>query len=111
MIKRLLKLAVFTVALGAVLWVLRENLLPMPQVPQEPPPHFRSSPPPPPAERPDDLQAVKGIGPVYAAALTDLHITSFAQLAAADPSRIAAALDVSTARVDEWIEQAKQHLD
>lgn len=56
----------------------------------------------------DDLQRVKGIGPVYAGRLAEKGITSFAALAAADSSTVAAALDVAEEAVDDWKQQAAE---
>ena len=55
---------------------------------------------------PDDLTAIKGIGPVFAARLTEVGITSFRTLANADPHVIASATKASPAAVEEWITQA-----
>ncbi len=65
----------------------------------------------PPSEPPDDLEQIRGIGPVLKRRLNDLGITTFAQIAAfseADLERIDAVLD-SKGRIarEEWVEQAK----
>lgn len=54
----------------------------------------------------DDLKRVKGIGPVYAKKLAQQGITSFADLAAADPVALAADLEISEARASDWLTQA-----
>ncbi len=60
------------------------------------------------AAEPDDLTAIKGIGPKYARALNEIGITTFAQLAQEDPESLAAKLGVaeSVIRRQDWIGQA-----
>jgi predicted flap endonuclease-1-like 5' DNA nuclease len=58
----------------------------------------------------DDLAAIKGIGPKYAAQLSAAGITSFAALAAADPQRLRQIINAPKWRqVDyaEWVAEAK----
>ena len=58
----------------------------------------------------DDLGAIKGIGPKYAAQLSAAGITSFAALAAADPQRLRAIINAPGWRqVDypAWVAEAK----
>ena len=87
--------------------------IPTPPVPAEP------APMPAPASAPpgvdagpqatDDLTAINGIGPAYASALNAIGITTYAQLAQADPDALAAQIDRVTAeriRRDDWIGQA-----
>lgn len=69
------------------------------------------------AERvdPDDLQAIKGIGPKIAEILASLGVTSLhdiAELTAADVDRIGRHLPVYGGRIrdDRWVEQAKELL-
>jgi predicted flap endonuclease-1-like 5' DNA nuclease len=91
---------------SAIVWLTREHLLPAPHVPHEPPPHFRSTPPAPePAT--DDLTSIKGIGPVYAARLADIGITTFQNLAAADQHTITEATNASASAIAQWISQAQ----
>jgi predicted flap endonuclease-1-like 5' DNA nuclease len=58
---------------------------------------------------PDDLTAINGIGPVFAARLHKGRIRTYAQLAAMDAERIAEIAGVPAARVTsaDWIGQAK----
>jgi len=61
--------------------------------------------------RPDDLRRIEGIGPKLAAALTAAGITTYAQLADADPKRLVATLREQGMRfapsLDTWIAQAR----
>ncbi|WP_238477375.1 helix-hairpin-helix domain-containing protein [Natranaeroarchaeum sulfidigenes] len=54
-----------------------------------------------------ELEDIKGIGPAYAERLADVGVESIADLAAADPSAIAAESDLAESRVENWVEQAK----
>lgn len=56
---------------------------------------------------PDDLTVVDGIGPVYAARLSDAGLLGLAALAAADPEQVASAAGVSPSVAAGWIDQAK----
>jgi len=60
---------------------------------------------PAPAE-PEDLAEVRGIGPVYRARLARIGVTTFAQLADADPDAVVAATGVPPGRAADWIAQA-----
>lgn len=68
-----------------------------------------------PAEEPDDLELIKGIGPVLKERLNKLGITTFAQIAAfteEDLARIDEVLDFKGRIVRErWIEQAQELRD
>ena len=104
MISKIFRLAVITAALCVIVWLTREHLLPTPHVSHEPPPHYRSTPPPP---EPDDLTAVKGIGPVYANKLHATGVTTFRALAEANPQVLAEELGVAADMVSGWIGQAQ----
>lgn len=54
----------------------------------------------------DDLTAIKGIGAVRQADLNAMGITSYAQLAGADPEALAVTMEVSRAVIDGWIAAA-----
>jgi len=58
----------------------------------------------------DDLTAIKGIGPKVAETLRGLGITSFSDLAEADPADLAAKVNqrpVTAKRVQDWIAEAR----
>lgn len=111
--KKLVRIVGLTVAIGVVLWLTRERLLPAPHVSGEPAPPFRSTPPaptPPPAVEPDDLRAIKGIGPVLATRLTKSGVATIRALADADAAAVSESLGVAASRVDDWIAQARRRL-
>lgn len=117
MFGKLLRFAGIIALVTAIVWLTREHLLPTPQVSHEPPPHYRSTPPPPeenaapteetPGGTPDDLTAIKGIGPVFAAKFEEMGITSFGELAEQDPQTVADAIGTSTNTAHDWITQAQ----
>ena len=75
-------------------WVAKPSLKAVPDVPDRP------------AETAgDDLTDIKGVGPKYARQLSELGIATFADLAQADPTTLAAAFD-ARADVADWIAQA-----
>jgi predicted flap endonuclease-1-like 5' DNA nuclease len=92
---------------AVAIYLLRDRLLPPPVIEPAPAP-IRGTAPPPTAATADDLTAVAGIGPVYAARLVDSGISSFRQLASADPERIATAAGVRPDAVADWIAQAER---
>lgn len=106
MISKLFRLAATVALLAAIVWLTREHLLPTPHVSHETPPHYRSTPPPP-EEEPDDLTAVKGIGPVYASKLNGMGLSTFRALAEIDAHTVAEGLGVSPDAVTDWIAQAR----
>ena len=58
----------------------------------------------------DDLQIIEGIGPKIASILKAVGVTSFAQLAAMEPSEISAILQAANLRLADpqtWPEQAR----
>jgi predicted flap endonuclease-1-like 5' DNA nuclease len=63
---------------------------------------------------PDDLTVIKGIGPAVQNKLRALGITTFADLAAADPDRLLAQLKgsqpLTLGRVRHWTEAARQRV-
>jgi len=57
---------------------------------------------------PESVEVIKGIGPAYAERLSNAGVDSVADLAAADVSELAAAVDLSETRVGRWIERAQE---
>jgi predicted flap endonuclease-1-like 5' DNA nuclease len=67
------------------------------------PPSFRTEPPPKPP-----VDAIEGIGPVFADRLTKAGLSTVEALAEASPDRVAEAAGVSAARARNWIDLAKK---
>ena len=61
---------------------------------------------PEPEAAPDDLTVIKGIGPVRSGHLADEGITTFADLAAADPTTLAEQFDVGETAAAAWVAEA-----
>lgn len=62
-----------------------------------------------PAAAKDDLTEIKGIGPVFARRLTDVGITTFADLAQASPDHLREVTQATAvANPEEWIAQARE---
>lgn len=55
----------------------------------------------------ESVEVIKGIGPAYAERLANAGIDSVADLAAADVTALAEAVDLSEKRVGRWIERAQ----
>ena len=65
----------------------------------------------PPETEADDLTSIHGIGPAIARKLDALGVKTFADLAAADPDDLTAKIakrPVTSARVREWVDEAKK---
>lgn len=111
--RRLARVVSILAGIGAVIWAMRERFISI-AAPREPePPSFRvvtapSEPPRPP--NPDDLTEVNGIGPVFNRKLMEGGVSTFAELAGADPERVAELTGVTESRAKDWIEQASSHV-
>lgn len=55
-----------------------------------------------------ELEAVSGIGPSYADRLVDVGVETLPELARADADELGDETDISTRRIENWIEQARQ---
>jgi large subunit ribosomal protein L21 len=127
--KKLIRVLGVIAGVAAVVWLTRDRLLPTPKVSSEQPPPFRhheptqaadagpapdeapAPEPPEPAATPDDLTVIKGIGPVRSGHLAEEGITTFADLAAADPSSLAEQFDVAETAAAEWVADAAARAD
>ncbi|HSR45276.1 MAG TPA: helix-hairpin-helix domain-containing protein [Acidimicrobiia bacterium] len=122
--KRLVRLMSFAAAVAAIIWAMRDRFISL-ALPREPEPPVLRHPEDHPRvpHRPhqaahedleplvkDDLQEIKGIGPVFAAKLADLGITSFADLAAGSIDELASGLDTTETRISDWMAQARQRI-
>lgn len=97
--KRLAKVVGILGALAAVVWAMRDRFISV-AISREPePPAFRATPGVP-------VEAIDGIGPVFAKRLTAAGIGTVARLAAASSDAVAEAAGVSSARARSWIDQA-----
>jgi hypothetical protein len=124
LMKKLLRFLLLAAVVAAVVWATRERMLPKPPPPDHHPPPFRKPSQPgteptvatasddrkPAPGTPDELQRVKGIGPVYEGKLLDLGIRTFSQLVGSDSDHIAAELDVQVVTVVDWKTQATEFL-
>ena len=64
--------------------------------------------------RPDDLEEIDGIGPVYAASLSEAGIENFADLAAATPEDLRAAIGAEawqTTDTESWVAEAQRRIN
>ncbi len=79
-----------------------------PAAPVDAPPSSANAPKPAKAATPDDLTAIKGIGPVFAKRLNEAGITTFAGLAAASADQLRQITNATAvANPEEWIAQAR----
>lgn len=90
---------------------MRDRLISV-AVSREPqPPAFRVPEPRPEPSEPETatptITEVKGIGPVYATRLAAAGFNSVADLALADPERLADAAQVPVARANGWVDAAR----
>ena len=120
--KRIARIGGVIAGLGAgvvaALWLLKDKIAGPPPAPvaSSDVPRFRVAPAPPvpepagapaPDEPADELTDIRGIGPVYAARLAEIGITSFAGLAAAAAEDVAERIDAAPSQVEDWIGQAR----
>ncbi|MGA7097173.1 MAG: helix-hairpin-helix domain-containing protein [Acidimicrobiia bacterium] len=102
--KRLAKVIGFIGGIVALAWAMRDRFISV-AVSREPqPPAFRS---PAATEQTIPLDAVEGIGPVFAGRLRAAGISDAGRLAQASPDSVAESASVSAARARTWIERAR----
>lgn len=106
--KTFLRITGVLIGLGAAAWAMRHKLLPPPAIPEGPPPQFRTpaKPSTPKAAEPDDLTAVKGIGPARAERLNAAGYETIAALITAGPDAVGDAAGVSTETAAKWLMSA-----
>ena len=104
-----------------MLWFMRDRLISLTAAREPQPPQFRrvQAQHTEPATRPaspgelapaDDLQEIRGIGPVYEQALRAYGVRTFEQLAEIDAADLAEHLGVPVSKVADWAQQAKTRL-
>ena len=103
MIKKLAKVVGFVGGVAAVVWAMRERFVSVATSREPVPPTFRTGS----SDDSAPVDAVDGIGPVFAQRLTAEGLGTVAGLAEASPDAVAEAAGVSAARARSWIEQAK----
>ena len=102
--KKLVKLIGFAGAAAAVIWAMRDRFISV-AVSREPePPLFRATSPAAPTK---GIDAIDGIGPVFASRLRAAGLETVGHLAAASLDTVAESAQVSSARARSWIEQAQ----
>lgn len=102
MVKKLVKAAALVAAIGVILWAMRDRFISIATSREPEQPTFRT-------HGGVGVDAVDGIGPVFAQRLTSAGIADIDQLAAASPDSVAEAAGVSVARARSWIDQARDH--
>lgn len=102
--KKTAKLLGFLGGALALLWAMRDRFISVATSREPESPHFRAvtrtgvgAP---------GVDAIDGIGPVFAARLSEAGLGTVEELAKAPPDRVAEAAGVSAARARSWIEQA-----
>ena len=102
--RKLARVIGFVGAAVAVIWAMRDRFISV-AVSREPEtPSFRAAKP---AQPSTEINAVEGIGPVFASRLQAAGLKTVSDLAAASPDTVAEAASVSAARARSWIEQAR----
>lgn len=102
--KTLAKVVGFVGGAIAVVWAMRDRFISVATSREPQAPSFRET-----ASESPSVDAIDGIGPVFAERLTAAGIATVADLSATSPDRVAEAASVSTARARTWIELAQNH--
>lgn len=89
----------------AVVWAMRDRFISVATSREPRPPNFKSEHPP----HSPPVDAIEGIGPVFAQRLAGAGIADVASLAAASPDQVAEAASVSAKRARNWIDLASTH--
>lgn len=103
--KKLAKVLGVLGGVAALVWAMRDRFISVATSREPEPPTFRattevSSP---------AVNAIDGIGPVFAERLIAAGIDNVSRLAGASPDLVAEAAGVSGARARTWIDLARQH--
>lgn len=105
MMKRLAKVLGVLGGLAALGWAMRDRFISVATSREPEPPTFRIAP----ATASPPVNAIEGIGPVFAERLTAAGIDNVSRLAGASPDMVAEAASVSAARARTWIDLARSH--
>ena len=100
--KRIAQVVAVIAGIAAVVWAMRDRFISVATSREPLPPSFRATP------HGTPVDAIDGIGPVFADRLAGAGLGSVAALAKATPDQVAEAASVSTARARTWIELARQ---
>lgn len=101
--RKVAKVIGFVGGVVAVVWAMRDRFISVATSREPEPPTFRADPP-----ATSTVDAIDGIGPVFARRLTDAGLGTVEALAEASPDRVAEAASVSAARARNWIDLAQQ---
>jgi predicted flap endonuclease-1-like 5' DNA nuclease len=102
--KTLAKVVGIVGAAAALVWAMRDRFISVAASREPEPPVLRTATP---VASAQGIDAIDGIGPVFASRLKDAGIDDVSKLASATPDTIAEAAGVSGARARTWIEQAR----
>ena len=103
--RRLAKVIGFVGGAAALIWAMRDRFVSVAASREPEPPTFRSGS----SVETVPVDAVDGIGPVFAQRLTAAGLGSVDELAEASPDAVAEAASISVARANTWINEAKSH--
>jgi polyhydroxyalkanoate synthase len=101
--KTLAKVVGVVGAAAALVWAMRDRFISVAASREPEPPVLRTAP----IVTASGIDAIDGIGPVFASRLKLAGIDDVSKLASATPDTIAEAAGVSGARARTWIEQAR----
>lgn len=102
--KTLAKVVGLVAGAAAVIWAMRDRFISVATSREPDVPTFRVTTP---HEDGATMDAVSGIGPVFASKLSAAGFRDASDLADASPDSVAEAAGVSVARARSWIEQAQ----
>lgn len=102
--KTLAKVVGVVGAAAALVWAMRDRFISVAASREPEPPVLRTAAP---VVTASGIDAIDGIGPVFASRLKLAGIDDVSKLASATPDTIAEAAGVSGARARTWIEQAR----
>ncbi|MGB7859599.1 MAG: helix-hairpin-helix domain-containing protein [Acidimicrobiia bacterium] len=105
MVKRIAKLIGLIGGVAAIVWAMRDRFVSVATSREPQVPAFRSGG----SKNSVPVDAIDGIGPIFAQRLTSAGLGDVGALAQASPDSVAEAASVSAARARSWIEKAQHH--